>query len=182
MLRTVHSTSTVSPANTNNNIDKQHSSQYYTYNYNNSILIFISNYFTYRINSSKSPYKHQQDIFSSSRIPNLTPLQFVSRIIKYTHIETASLIAAFFYILKLLKRNNMCITVNNTYNLLLVACVISIKYNEDVKCDNNYYAQIGGLNTKVFNALEYEFCVLINFELFIHDGQFKFFVNELFES
>ena len=146
------------------------------------LLIFISNYFTYHINISKSLYKHQRDMFSSKRIPNLTPLQFVSRIIKYTHIETPSLIAAFFYILKLLKRNNMCITVNNTYNLLLVACVISIKYNEDVKCDNNYYAQIGGLNTKVFNALEYEFWVLINFELFINDGQFKFFVNELFES
>ena len=48
----------------------------------------------------------------------------------------------------------MYIIINNTYNLLLVVCVISIKYNEDVKCDNNYnyYTQIGGLNTKVFNV------------------------------
>ena len=174
-------------------ISKETTSQYYEnfFRYKHPIItpinmthlhIFISNYFTYHINISKSLYKNQKDIFSSKCIPNLTPFQFISRIIKYTQIETSSLISAFFYILKLLKRNNMVITNNNSYNLLLVACVISIKFNEDVKCDNNYYAQIGGLKTEMFNKFEYEFCVLINFELFINDRQFEFFVNELFES
>ena len=151
------------------------------------VVLFISNYFSYQIRKTKlmNVHHHHQckSVLHSKLVPNLTIHQFITRVIKYTHIDIYSLLSAFYYVLLLLKRNNnIHITINNAYNLLLVASVLSIKYNEDVKYSNEYYAKIGGLQIKKFNKFEYEFITLINFDLFIHHETFQCFINELLTS
>ena len=143
------------------------------------VVLCISNYFSYHIRQAQSRHVHRQSVLSSKLVPNLTIYQFITRVIKYTHIDIYSLLSAFYYVLLLLKRNNLFITINNAYNLLLVAAVLSIKYNEDVKYKNEYYAKIGGIQTTKFNKFEYEFVTLINFDLFIHHETFECFINEL---
>jgi hypothetical protein len=151
------------------------------------VVLFISNYFSYQIRKTKSMnvhhHHHCKSVLHSKLVPNLTMHQFITRVIKYTHIDINSLLSAFYYVLLLLKRNNnIYITINNAYNLLLVASVLSIKYNEDVKYTNEYYAKIGGIQIKKFNKFEYEFITLINFDLFIHHETFECFINELLTS
>lgn len=146
------------------------------------VVLLISDYFSYQIRKAKAMNVHQKNVFCSKLVPNLTMYQFITRVIKYTHIDVYSLLSAFYYVLLLLQRNNIFITINNAYNLLLVASVLSIKYNEDVKYTNEYYAKIGGIQIKKFNKLEYEFITLINFDLFIHHETFECFINELLTS
>ena len=118
-------------------------------------------------------------IFSSKKIPKISISEYIQRIIEYTEIENSSLIMSLIYLDRIWKKDIM-ITELNIHRFLLMSLIISIKINEDIIYDNNYYSKVAGISIKEFNQLESEFLKLINFKLYISEEEFlkyKFYLE-----
>eukprot|EP00340_Litonotus_pictus_P001638 CAMPEP_0170513820 /NCGR_PEP_ID=MMETSP0209-20121228/375_1 /TAXON_ID=665100 ORGANISM="Litonotus pictus, Strain P1" /NCGR_SAMPLE_ID=MMETSP0209 /ASSEMBLY_ACC=CAM_ASM_000301 /LENGTH=113 /DNA_ID=CAMNT_0010797641 /DNA_START=119 /DNA_END=456 /DNA_ORIENTATION=- len=82
---------------------------------------------------------------------------YLDRLVKYTQIEKSSLILAFMLLDKLKASEKRVIHTSTILKLLLTACVVSLKYNEDDIFLNSVYAKIGGVNLLTFNEMELVF-------------------------
>ena len=51
--------------------------------------------------------------------------------------------------------------------ILLTACLLSIKFNEDININTKYYASIAGIPVEDLNNLEFYFIVKLQFSLFV---------------
>lgn len=147
------------------------------------IISYISEYLNKIIEKNKNKKLDKQtrknDVFYSKKIPNLTIKEYIIRIRKYSDIEDLTLICVFIYIKKFIEKNNYIILINNIYSILLAACTIAIKFHEDSNYKNSYIANIGGLDLKTMNKIEYYFYVLLRFDLNINEEDFKKIENEL---
>ena len=115
--------------------------------------------------------KKNRDIFLNT-IPNITIEQYINRLYKYTKMEISSLILSIIYIDRFCRKNNYVLSYYSIYRLLLTACLLSIKYNEDIKIDMNYYSEIAGISADIIYNLEKTMFYLINFDLFVNDEDY----------
>lgn len=127
------------------------------------------------INKKNHRQNHNHsDILNAKKIPNLTIEDFLMRVIKYSKLEISSLLSLYTYIMKLLKMNDeIILSYCNAYRIILGACVLSVKFNEDYKFPFVYYAKIGGMTVKELTEVEYSFFTRINFELFVTEDEIK---------
>ena len=95
----------------------------------------------------------------------LTLNKYLIRIMKYTECENNTLIIAYLYIIKLIKKENFILGINNIYRLLLGAVVLSKKVLEDIKLYNSYYCDIGGISNDELNKIEYNIFTRIDFDV-----------------
>lgn len=110
-----------------------------------------------------------QDIFYLNNIPNITLLTYINHLVKYTKMDISSLIIAVIYIDTFCSKYKYILTMNNIYRLLLAACILSLKFNEDITIDSNAYAVIAGVSRKDLNALEVQLYVLLEYKLFVDE-------------
>ena len=61
----------------------------------------------------------------------------------------------------------------NIYKLILVTCLISIKYNEDIFIGTKQYSEIAGVSVRDLNILEYQMFVLLDYNLFIENEYYQ---------
>ena len=60
--------------------------------------------------------------------------------------------------------------------MLFAACLLSIKFNEDISINTKYYANVAGVSVTDLNNLEYYFYVKLEFSLYIdYDFYQKYF-------
>ena len=104
---------------------------------------------------------------------------FIKRIIKYTNMEINTIMLMFYYLNKLVERRNVILVKNNVYRILLGLSVLAIKYNEDKKYKNSYYANVGGLKLEDFNNIEYILLVKLNLNLCVKKEEFDHFLMEI---
>jgi hypothetical protein len=64
----------------------------------------------------------------------------------------------------------------NIHRLLLVAAVVAAKYMDDFFYKNSYYANVGGVQLAVLNALEAEFLCLIGFHCHVEPDTFEHYL------
>ena len=57
--------------------------------------------------------------------------------------------------------------------------VLAIKYNEDDYYSNKYYAKVGGINLDELNSLEYNFLILLDFDVFINEETYEKYKEQL---
>ena len=57
--------------------------------------------------------------------------------------------------------------------------MLAIKYNEDDYYSNKYYAKVGGINLDEINDLEYNFLILLNFDIYISNDSFQYYLDSL---
>ena len=133
------------------------------------IINFISSTFYSIISSNKKLKKKQSrgpnEPLYSKNIPVLSLNKFLVRIMKYTECENNTLIVAYLYIMKLIEKENFVLGVNNAYRLLLGAVVLAKKVLEDIRLNNAYYCDIGGISVKELNMIEYSLFTRINFDV-----------------
>ena len=69
------------------------------------------------MDSSKTKIREQQksSTFFAKKIPSISVISYMERIIKYTKLEEASLIVMLIYIDKLCEMNNFLLTENNIH-------------------------------------------------------------------
>ena len=57
--------------------------------------------------------------------------------------------------------------------------MLAIKYNEDDYYSNKYYAKVGGINLDELNTLEYNFLILLDFDVFIDEETYEKYKEQL---
>lgn len=133
------------------------------------IINFISSNFYSIIDINKSMKKKQKrginEPFYNKKIPVLSLNKYLIRIIKYTECENNTLLVAYLYIVKLIQKENFVLGINNVYRLLLGAVVLAKKVLEDIRFDNSYYCDIGGISNSDLNAIEYSLLIRIDFKV-----------------
>lgn len=133
------------------------------------IINYISSYLLQIIQKNKQmkkkPSKGPNEPLYSKFIPVLSIEKFLLRILKYTEAENNTLIVAYLYINKLIKKENFVLSLNNVYRLLLGAVVMAKKVLEDLCYNNSYYCEIGGITVQELNNIEFSLFIRLNFDV-----------------
>ena len=116
--------------------------------------------------------KQKKYSFYYENPPLLSIRNYCERVLKYTHCEESSLIISLLYTDRICEKNNFILTPNNIHKFIFIAVIMSIKYNEDECYTDSYYAKVGGVSLEEFCLLQYEFLKLIQYRLFISEGEY----------
>ena len=127
--------------------------------------------------NSRKKDKTINDIFDTANIPNISIYDYIIRIILYSNCDENILISSLVYFDKIGKIKK--ITYSNVYKILFTSILLSLKYNEDEIYNNEYYSQIAGVSKYELKQMEYEYFVLLNFNLHIEEELFELFKNAL---
>ena len=111
--------------------------------------------------------------FLSKKVPAITIKNYLERLIKYTKIESTTLVLILIFIDRVCDINKIRLNYFNIHKLIIASMVVSIKYNEDDYFSNEFYAKVGGIRMTEMNKLEYEFLSLIEFNLFVNEEVFN---------
>lgn len=132
--------------------------------------------------NSLKKMKNFKNSFYMTHPPNMSFLSFAKRLTKYLKPECSTLIISMMYIDKLLNRlkGHLFLSKNNVYKIFLTSLVCSIKYNEDMFDDNEFFAKVGGIKLEEMNLLEREFLILMDYRLHVSEDLFKVY-EENFE-
>ena len=120
---------------------------------------------------NKKVKKQSKMCFNGKKKPSISILDYIQRIIEYTNIENSTLIISLIYLDRICQ-NDIIITEYNIHRLLFICIISSIKYNEDIIYENNYYCQVVGVSIKEFNKIEREFLTLIDYILYVSENQY----------
>lgn len=122
-----------------------------------------------------------KDKFYLSSIPSISLKDYIKRLVKYTKMNISTLINAIIYIDSFCEKKTYILSLNNVYLLLLSACLISMKFNEDICINNNNYAQIAGISLQNLLSLECSLLLEMQFSLFVkedlYESYFSYFSN-----
>jgi hypothetical protein len=146
---------------------------------------FIQNTSTYLlkiiyINKEQQLTYDTNDVLYSKRMPLLTLEEFIQRIVKYTKMEVSTFVYGFVYMQRLFSyEEGFVLGLCNVFRLLLGAYVLGIKFNEDSKFKNWYYAKILGLTADVFNDIEVELFARLKFKLYVNEEEYANVYNML---
>ncbi|KAJ2961211.1 hypothetical protein NQZ79_g3537 [Umbelopsis isabellina] len=104
--------------------------------------------------------------FHSRAPPNITLPDYLRRIVKYTSVEKACLLTLLIYIDRVCERHaHFTISSLTVHRFLITGITVAAKALCDSYCTNSHYAKVGGISTRELNALELEFCRLIDWRL-----------------
>lgn len=121
----------------------------------------------------ENKYKARKDIFYLSNIPSISLIDYIKRIMKYTKMDISSLIIAIIYIDSFCNINKYILTQNNIYTILLSACLISIKFNEDIIVNFKRYSEIAGISIDFLKKLEFQMYLMLHFSLRVQHDIYK---------
>ena len=118
-----------------------------------------------RNNNQMKFVKH--DLFYISRLPSISVEEYINRIVKSTKMNISSLIISIIYIDRFSELNGYILSLKNIHRILLTACLLSIKFNEDVNVNTKYYSSVAGIPIQDLNNLEFYLIVKLKFSLFV---------------
>lgn len=122
---------------------------------------------------------NDEDILYSQKIPLLRIEEYLNRIVKYTRMEYSNLVNTFIYLDRFFLKENFVLCLNNVYKLILACVVLSIKFNEDTKFKNIYYARIGGISLDEMNEIELNIYYRLDYDLFVRQDEYMYYLNKL---
>jgi len=152
----------------------------------NDIINFISSNLYSIIHNNKQMKKKQSkgdnEPLYSKNIPVLSLNKYLIRIMKYTECENNTLIVGYLYVMRLIQKEKFVLGINNVYRLLLGAIVLAKKFMEDIKYDNSYYCNIGGISNQELNLIEYSLFKRIDFGLNLQKKDVDKIYEQIFKS
>lgn len=113
--------------------------------------------------------KQQADPFSLEKIPVVSIEDYINRIIYYSHIEKSTLILALIYIDRLCNFGNIFLTYYNIHRIIFISILVSLKFNEDLNYNLDYYAKVAGISQRRIKKLEKEFLSALQYNLFVEE-------------
>lgn len=140
--------------------------------------LWIDNYFLSNYNKSN---------FYSCRVPSISLLKYIDRLIRYAPCSKECYIIGFVYLSKfyketVFKEKAFFFNIKTIYRLFLTSILLASKFIDDKFYSNEYYAKIGGITLEELNKLEIEFLQTINFECFVSKSEYLHFCFQgLFE-
>ena len=116
------------------------------------------------------------DLFYIGKLPPISIEDYINRIFKNTKMNMSTLIISVIYIDRFCELNGYILSFKNIHRLILAACLLSIKFNEDISVSTKYYADIAGISVYELNNLEFYLIVKLQFSLFVdYDIYQKYF-------
>ena len=149
---------------------------------NNHIIKSICLNLSDIINENKANIQYvNQDIFYLSFIPPISLYEYIKRIMKYSKMDISTLITSIIYIDSFCDINNYCLTQNNIYRILLSACILSLKFHEDIIVNYKSYADIAGVSVADLKNLEFYMYKKLHFSLNVkydlYNSYYNYFAN-----
>ena len=128
------------------------------------------------IQNNQMKYVIKSDLFYLSRIPPISIEDYIKRIFNYTKMNISTLVMSVIYIDRFCELNGYILSLNNIHRVLLTACLLSIKFNEDINVNTKYYANIAGVSANELNNLEFYLYIKLKFSLYVdYDLYYKYF-------
>lgn len=104
--------------------------------------------------------------FHSSAAADISVLDYLRRIVKYTKLEKSCLLITLHYIDQICtRRPSFVISSLTVHRFIITSVAVSSKALCDVFCTNAHYAQVGGAHVEELNLLEREFLAFIDWNL-----------------
>ena len=122
-------------------------------------------------NSQMKYVKH--DIFYISRLPPISLEDYINRIFKNTKMNISSLILSIIYIDRFCEINGYILSLKNIHRIFLTACLLSIKFNEDISVNTKYYSNVAGITVQDLNNLEFYLIVNLEFSLYVENDYYQ---------
>ena len=119
--------------------------------------------------------------FISKKIPNISIFEYIERLLKYSKASNELLIIVLIYLDTICAKHKINLNYYNIHKLFLAAFISAIKFYEDEYYSLNYYAKLGGISKKELINLEYEFLILMDFQLFVKQELYEKYYNNLFQ-
>ncbi len=127
----------------------------------------------------KSP---KQDIFYLGFIPPISIKEYIKNLMKYSNMDISSLITSIIYIDRFCDKNNYNLTKNNIFRILLTACLLSIKFNEDIIVNYKTYSEIACVSVEDLKNLELYMYLKLHFSLHVkydlYKSYYKYFAHK----
>jgi hypothetical protein len=99
--------------------------------------------------------------------------EYIQYIMKHSHLSFEGLVNATIYIRKFCDCQDVELTSLNVHKLVLVSCLVSSKFIDDVYVSNKIMAQFGGIPVKELNDLEMNFLATIGYDLYVPQDEYK---------
>ena len=115
------------------------------------------------------------NLFCLESVPSISISDYLSRIVSYTNIETSTLISSLIYIDRLCSNTNIKLSFYNIYSIISIALYLSIKFNEDTLCKEDFYAKVAGLSMGEIAKTSLVFMKIIDYKLYISIDEYKIY-------
>jgi hypothetical protein len=110
--------------------------------------------------------------FDSSRIAQISVQDYLERLKRFGHFDTA-FVVALIYIDRLIAADcNFSVTSRNVHRLLITCTTVAEKYYNDTYYCNTYYANVGGVCLTELNRLEITILYVLMWRLRVSDEEF----------
>lgn len=117
--------------------------------------------------------------FIAKKKPKISINDYIDRLIRYSKTNSEIIIIILIYLDRICTKHNINLNYYNIHKLILAAFIVAIKNYEDNHYSIDYYAKLGGISKKEAIKLEYEFMILIDFNLFIEQRLYNNYYNNL---
>jgi hypothetical protein len=97
------------------------------------------------IQNNQMKFVIKSDIFYLNHFPPISIEDYINRIYKSTKMNISTLIISVIYIDRFCETNGYVLSLNNIHRIVLAACLLSIKFNEDINLNTQYYANVAGV-------------------------------------
>jgi hypothetical protein len=125
--------------------------------------------------------KVNKDIFYLSFIPPISLEDYIKRLVKYSNMDISTLINSIIYIDYFCDKNKYYLTPNNIFRILLSACLLSLKFNEDITVNYKTYAEIAAVSVEDLKNLEFYMYLKLHFSLNVkyelYKSYYDYFAN-----
>lgn len=123
--------------------------------------------------------KPQSTNFVGPDLPDMAIPQYCERLAKYFRCCPTVYVCAFIYLDRIVSRSEVTVNPYTIHRLLITSFVVAAKYWEDSHYTNDYYAQVGGVDTADLNRLEWHMLGVLKFDLHVEEAEFESFSVEL---
>ena len=122
-----------------------------------------------------------KDLFYLSFIPPISLEDYIKRLMKYSKMDISTLIISIIYIDYFCDKNKYYLTPNNIFRILLSACLLSLKFNEDITVNDKEYAEIAAVSVEDLKNLEFYMYLKLHFSLNVkyelYKSYYDYFAN-----
>ena len=122
-----------------------------------------------------------KDLFYLSFIPPISLEDYIKRLMKYSKMDISTLIISIIYIDYFCDKNKYYLTPNNIFRILLSACLLSLKFNEDITVNDKEYAEIAAVAVEDLKNLEFYMYLKLHFSLNVkyelYKSYYDYFAN-----
>lgn len=137
-----------------------------------SIMLNLQELITENEQTERKKYI-QYDIFFLEKIPPISIGDYIKRLVTYTKMDISSLILAIIYIDQFCDSYKYVLSSHNIHRILMTACLISIKFNEDYIVSTKKYGEIAGVSAKDLYCLEYQMYFALNCSLLVDESYYS---------